>query len=771
MPIRLPPLLLLLLVLVAPVAATNYTIGSTADQFGEDPGTCTLREAIQAARTDTAFGGCPAGTLLDTITLTSASPYRIIRAGAGEDGNATGDFDVSGAGVLIIQGQGAQHTVIDGRGLDRVFDVLTGETDLYLLDLTVQGGDAGTGNGGAVRMRGRTLVVRRSHLTGNSAQTGGAILGANVSASGSVQVRDAALTGNFSRTSGGALYMATDRVLEMVNATVSGNVAMSEGGGIYFSVGDARLKSVTVSGNSARRYGGAQFNSGELRVDNSIFHGNGDRDMPGPAADLYCRSVTTSHGFNTWDRRDCPVQVPQASDRSEDPLLGALADAGEGVPVHPLMPSSPAIDSGGLLPNDGAAGRCVGTDQRRIDRNRCDRGAYEASYTYTVDRQFDAPDSNPGNGVCQSTLGGCTLRAALQEARASARPEAIRIPAGHYRLTVAGRDEDLAATGDLDILASDRQGRLLVGDGPGLTVIDGNGIDRVFDNRGSSLTTAPIGLYGMTITGGDALAQGDDVGSGGALRLFVGARTTLHRVWIDASSAAADGGGAWLLGAGHPLLLRDVAITRSQAGRDGGGVYLGQGQPFTVVNATLADNRAVRNGGGLAVSNSIWTELVHATVSGNRAEGRGGGFTTFSNLVLTGSVVAGNANGDGTRPDCHLSSGPVISGGYNLIGATGAGCTFGGDTTGNLLDLDARLSVTSLAAGDLPAAVPQPDSPLLARVPVARCGTSEGVLLRGDLHGRIRPLPASTPASCSIGAVEAASDLVFANGLDDGYVD
>lgn len=768
MPLRLV-VLSALLALAAPLGATVYTLDSTADQFGEDPGTCTLREAIQAASTDSAFGGCPAGTLLDTINLPFFSEFRITRAGTGEDGNATGDFDVSGTGAIIIQGLGAQHTVIDGRGLDRVFDVLPGEIDLFLLDVTVTGGDAGLQSGGAVRMRGDSLVVRRSHLTGNTAQLGGALWAA--SGDGNIQVWESALTGNLSTNVGGGIYLAADRQLDMVNVTLSGNVAVGQAGAIYFSAGQARLKSVTVSANSARLRGGAQFESGSVRLDNSIFYGNAARDLPGTDADLYCRSATISHGFNTWDRRDCPLQAPQASDNSEDPLLGALTDAGEGVPVHPLLLFSPAIDSGGLLPNDGSDGHCRGTDQRRIERGRCDRGAYEAVYTYTVNRTFDAPDSNPGNGVCLSTLGGCTLRAALQEARLSDRPEAIRIPAGNYLLSVPGRDEDLAATGDLDIRGNDGQGRLLVGAGPGLTVIDAGGVDRVFDSRGGSLTDVPIGLYGMTLTGGDARTQGADAGSGGALHLQVAMPVTLDRVWIDRSTAQADGGGARLLGStGVPLLMRDVAITRNRAGRDGGGLYLAQGQPFTLVNALVADNRATRNGGGLAASNSQWTELVHGTVTGNHAGGSGGGFSTFSNLVLTGTVVAGNRNGDGQRPDCHLSSGPVVSGGYNLIGATGAGCAISGDTTGNQVDLDAALSVTSLVAGPLPAALPQPDSPLLAAEPQGRCGASDGQLLRRDLHGRTRPPPGWGPA-CSIGALEAISDLVFANGLDDGYVD
>ena len=43
-------------------------VTTTADEFGTPTG-CSLREAIQAANNDAAFGGCIAGNGDDTITL------------------------------------------------------------------------------------------------------------------------------------------------------------------------------------------------------------------------------------------------------------------------------------------------------------------------------------------------------------------------------------------------------------------------------------------------------------------------------------------------------------------------------------------------------------------------------------------------------------------------------------------------------------------------------------------------------------------------------
>src|SRR5262245_38264714 len=73
---------------------------------------------------------------------------------------------------------------------------------------------------------------------------------------------------------------------------------------------------------------------------------------------------------------------------------------------------------------------------------------------FTVETIEDAVDLNPGDGVCETTVGpnnACTLRAAIQEANALPGPNTIHMPAGTYTLSLAGGDEDAAATGDLDI--------------------------------------------------------------------------------------------------------------------------------------------------------------------------------------------------------------------------------------------------------------------------------------------------------------------------------
>ena len=85
----------LLALLVAPAAANAViiTVNTTADEYGTGT-SCSLREAITAAQNNVSFGGCPAGFASDTVSIPDGT-YKITRAGTGEDGNATGDFDIT----------------------------------------------------------------------------------------------------------------------------------------------------------------------------------------------------------------------------------------------------------------------------------------------------------------------------------------------------------------------------------------------------------------------------------------------------------------------------------------------------------------------------------------------------------------------------------------------------------------------------------------------------------------------------------------------------
>ena len=86
-----------------------------------------------------------------------------------------------------------------------------------------------------------------------------------------------------------------------------------------------------------------------------------------------------------------------------------------------------------------------------------------------------------GNGVCATATGECSLRAAIQEANFTGSADVITVPPGVYLFTLPGID-DLSFAGDLDVTGP----ITIQGAGMGSTIIDGGGIDRVFDLFGST---------------------------------------------------------------------------------------------------------------------------------------------------------------------------------------------------------------------------------------------------------------------------------------------
>jgi CSLREA domain-containing protein len=98
------------------------------------------------------------------------------------------------------------------------------------------------------------------------------------------------------------------------------------------------------------------------------------------------------------------------------------------------------------------------------------------AHRFTLTSTTDAVDAHPGDGQCRTAAGECTLRAAIQETNALPGADLVVVPSGLYTLTIPGTGEDAAATGDLDITDA----LTLRGAGPQATIVDGGGLDCVF---------------------------------------------------------------------------------------------------------------------------------------------------------------------------------------------------------------------------------------------------------------------------------------------------
>jgi CSLREA domain-containing protein len=348
-------------------AAATFTVTTATDTLdGACDADCSLREAVAAAN---AVSGA------DTIVL-GPGVFTLSRPGHAEDAASLGDLDL--LDIVRIRGAGAAQTIVDGGGVDRVFDVHADEAEIT--DLTVRGGLAAVGfiaalDGGGIRNLGR-LTLARVVVTGNtSANHGGGVVNLD-----RLTIADSTIAGNSATIGGGiASLLGT---IELVNTTLSGNHA-EVAGGLYGqgegfdSQPGGTVAHTTITGNTAESFAGTFFPVGvepgfarfDPEFDHTLIAGNLAQD------ECEC-GFEVDAGFNLLAVLcgDCSLVLPPALG------LAPLGEHGGPTLTHALLPGSPAIDSG--------AASCLGTDQRGRPRpadgngdgvERCDIGAVEAA--------------------------------------------------------------------------------------------------------------------------------------------------------------------------------------------------------------------------------------------------------------------------------------------------------------------------------------------------------------------------------------------------------
>lgn len=452
------------LMLIAPPAlAATITVTTTEDEYGGGP-LCSLREAIEAANTDAAFGGCPAGSGPDTIVL-KPETYTLTRAGASEDLNATGDLDVRSD--VTIAGNGA---VIDGNGPatgDRVFEIDPvpglGGPLLALESLTVRGGSASAGGGIIVRHEGRLDAT-------------GIVVASNL-ASG-----------------GGGIATDDGAKLTIENSTISGNTSAGGGGGILVQDGGASaasvtLRHVTITGNTADADANGTGDGGGIMIEStfagttsmtsSILAGNTDASPATKHPDCSVGAAPLgSGGSNVFgSTTGCSITGSDIGNVFGDPMLGPLASNGGPTPTHALVPGSPAIDA--AEPAGAPA-----TDQRGAPRGSPDIGSYElvtclgATVNVVGTGGPDTLIGTAGPDVVLALAGDDVIQTLGGADRVCAGEGNDRVKAG------GGKDRVLGEAGN-DVLAGQGGNDILLG-GPGKDTLKGGGGNDVLKGQGGN---------------------------------------------------------------------------------------------------------------------------------------------------------------------------------------------------------------------------------------------------------------------------------------------
>jgi CSLREA domain-containing protein len=264
-------------VVAAPRASMILYVNTTADDF-TDNGNCTLREAIQAANTGTSVDQCEGDPDTQTIVL-EGGVYLLALPGALEDENATGDLDITRN--IEIVGKGEDETILDGGGLDRIFDIRSESAVVLIRKMTLQNGKTGQNEpdpGGAVANRG-DLTMDHVRLQDNQTNSFTGEHGGGVANFGALTVTHSAFIHNVSDTFGGGLSnMGT---LTLIDATFDNNYA--RGGAAIYAAGTATntIRNVTFRNNfcgPALSSGIFQEEGSSMSIKNSLFDDNGDCD-------------------------------------------------------------------------------------------------------------------------------------------------------------------------------------------------------------------------------------------------------------------------------------------------------------------------------------------------------------------------------------------------------------------------------------------------------------------------------------------------------------
>lgn len=434
-------------------------------------------------------------------------------------------------------------------------------------------------------------------------------------------------------------------------------------------------------------------------------------------------------------------------------------------------------------------------------------GANAHAATFTVTKTTDTND-----GLCNTD---CSLREAIIASNNNPGADTISIPAGSFVLTLAGTNEDNAATGDLDI----RDNVTITGAGRTQTIIDGNQQDRIMEVFEGFTAT----IKNLAIKNGVSLSSGAGLWNRGA--------TMLTNVLFDGNVASGYGGAIESRGnnSSNANLIIDSSLFTNNCSESGGAMDTVGG--LTIVNTVFDGNKPTtkagitcRNGDGAAIhvqsgnnatidkstfinnigavgaftqywgtttiTNSTFTNnqglggryslggagaienensmsaiviVKNSTIANNTGFKYGGG--TLGTVTLQNTVVANNTAPNG--PDCSLgdtsfggSGYPPVSLGNNVFGTTtGCGITL----TSNDFVGDAKLA----------AATPDPTSgqtyiPLLSTSPAIDKANSAACSTYDQL-GKTRPTDGDGNGSaiCDIGAYEKPA-AVAANVCPSG---
>ena len=428
--------------------------------------------------------------------------------------------------------------------------------------------------------------------------------------------------------------------MTLINVTISNNRCNSDdsgfegGGGLGTLGGGATLTNTLIAGN---------------------FQGTGTTTNEFESGAPIGGTVVSSSSFNV-------IGVGGASGLTNgvnnnrvgvtNAFLGPLTDNGGPTMTHALLAGSPAINAGSNALAADQNGSALTTDQRgpgfvRIINGIVDAGAFETTAAapsptptptptptpiptptptptpipgpcptaLTVNDAGDAGDADDaaqGDGICATSGGVCTLRAALQEANA-------RASCGVIDINFSGVSSITLGSGLPDI----NHNVNINGPGANQLIVQRNLSApqfRIFQVQTGTATISAT-ISGLTASGGLFTNRNKNIAGG----IYNAGSLQLKDVRVSANFA-----GAIWNNRGTLALTNSSVINNSSYGIDNEGT-------LTLSNSSVSGNT------GTGIYNGESAVLTNSTVSNNSSSDNGGGIRNFGNLILTSSTLSGNS--------------------------------------------------------------------------------------------------------------------------------
>ena len=553
---------------------------------------------------------------------------------------------------------------------------------------------------------------------------------------------------------GGGIYFfgnATAGGTTVRNSTLAGNTAAGRGGAIVLlgssGTGTLNVQSSTITGNSATTKGGGLYraaNSFVISIDSSIVSGNANAAAP----DLFSTgtvnqkssAIGSGTGFTNTDQGGNLAFGTNL-------LLGTLGNYGGVTQTIPLLPGSPAINSGSSA---------LTTDQRGKSRvSTADIGAFESQgFNLSINGSGQAtiigtpfPDplvamitplntgepvdggvvnfTPPGAGA-SANLSGSTVTIASGNALAVATANAMT---GTYDVEVTTTNAPL-----VEIILTNSP----PAETPSLTVNIATDVVDNADNKtslreaiafansqaGADTITFDAATFAttqtITLTGGElAITDALTITGTGAKLLTLSGNNASRVLNIN------------IAGAGAAVTVSGVTITGGAASNGAG--FLVQDDALTLIDSAIVGNKAAAgDGGGIHVQAGGSLTVRSSTISGNSSNWggginfyNGGGSLTFENSTLSGNTA--NSAGGGVYFNGSSGNGIVVRNSTITANSAGSG---GGIYRSNVGTLGITL-VSSIVSGNVSSSNPDIFNTATTTVNFSAIGSSDGFTLTG----------------------------------------